>query len=236
MCVAIPGVIPSSFVRCWWPSSVPSPRSMALKHLIDIVAGGPGKDGRVWSAFALLCALVAADNLLWRIAGWAAAYTFVAVTGDIRRDLFGHLSGHSPSYFAERLPGALASRITATANATFITENTGSWNVLPPCVSVVCADHLHRFGQHNDGRSAGRRGGGARCTGIPPRAPRDAAAPQLRLQGGGGGWRTGGRDRQHGRGAGVRCHVSRAEAHRRHDRRRDGRPPRQPVSIWKGCA
>ena len=50
-----------------------------------------------------------------------------------------YLSGHSPSYFAERLPGALASRITATANAAFTTENTGSWNVLPPCVAVVCA-------------------------------------------------------------------------------------------------
>ena len=110
-----------------------------LKHLIDIVAAGPSMDGRVWWAFALLCSFVAADNLLWRVAGWAAAYTFVAVTGDIRRDLFRHLSGHSPSYFAERLPGALASRITATANAAFITENTGSWNVLPPCVGVACA-------------------------------------------------------------------------------------------------
>jgi ATP-binding cassette, subfamily B, bacterial len=110
-----------------------------LKHLIDIVAAGPSLDGRVWWAFALLCSLVAADNLLWRVAGWAAAYTFVAVTGDIRRDLFRHLSGHSPSYFTERLPGALASRITATANAAFTTENTGSWNVLPPCVGVVCA-------------------------------------------------------------------------------------------------
>ena len=110
-----------------------------LKHLIDIVAAGPGKATGIWLAFAVLCALVAADNLLWRVAGWAAAYTFVAVTGDIRRDLFGHLSGHSPSYFAERLPGALASRITATANAVFTTENTGSWNVLPPCVAVVCS-------------------------------------------------------------------------------------------------
>src|SRR5271165_2703858 len=110
-----------------------------LKHLIDIVAAGPGKDGHIWWAFALLCSLVAADNLLWRVAGWAAAYTFVAVTGDIRRDLFAHLSGHSPNYFAERLPGALASRITATANAAFTTENTGSWNVLPPCVAVVCS-------------------------------------------------------------------------------------------------
>jgi ATP-binding cassette, subfamily B, bacterial len=110
-----------------------------LKHLIDIVAAGPSVDNRIWWAFALLCALVAADNLLWRVAGWAAAYTYVAVTGDIRRDLFSHLSGHSPSYFAERLPGALAGRITATANAAFTTENTGSWNVLPPCVGVLCA-------------------------------------------------------------------------------------------------
>ena len=110
-----------------------------LKHLIDIIAAGPGKATGLWLAFAILCALVAADSLLWRVAGWAAAYTFVAVTGDIRRDLFGHLSGHSPSYFAERLPGAMASRITATSNAVFTTENTGSWNVLPPVVAVVCS-------------------------------------------------------------------------------------------------
>jgi ATP-binding cassette, subfamily B, bacterial len=110
-----------------------------LKHLIDIIAAGPDKAAGLWMAFTLLCSLVAADSLLWRIAGWAAAYTFVAVTGDIRRDLFAHLSGHSPSYFSERLPGALASRITATSNAVFITENTGSWNVLPPVVAVVCS-------------------------------------------------------------------------------------------------
>ena len=111
-----------------------------LKTLVDIVAAGPARAGsHIWWAFAVLCGLVAADNLLWRIGGWAAAHTFVAVTGDIRRDLFGHLSGHSPSYFAERLPGALASRITATSNATFTVENTGSWNVLPPCVAVVCS-------------------------------------------------------------------------------------------------
>ncbi len=110
-----------------------------LKNLIDVIAGGPGSGNRVWWAFAFVCALIAADNLLWRVGGWAAAYTYVAVTGDIRRDLFAHLSGHSPSYFAERLPGALASRITATANAAFTLENTGSWNVLPPCVAVTCA-------------------------------------------------------------------------------------------------
>ena len=110
-----------------------------LKHLIDIIAVGPGNAHGLWPAFGLLCSLVAADSLLWRLAGWAAAHTFVAVTGDIRRDLFAHLSGHSPSYFADRLPGAMASRITATSNAVFTTENTGSWNVLPPVVAVFCS-------------------------------------------------------------------------------------------------
>jgi ATP-binding cassette subfamily B protein len=109
-----------------------------MKYLIDIVASGQqAAGGKVWWAFALLCGLVAADNLSWRIGGYAANNTFVAVTGDIRRDLFKHLAGHSPTYFAERLPGALASRITSTANAAFTVENTGAWNVLPPSVALV---------------------------------------------------------------------------------------------------
>jgi ATP-binding cassette subfamily B protein len=109
-----------------------------LKHLIDVVARGPGHAGNaVWLAFALLCALICADNMMWRVGGWAAARVFVAVSGAVRTDLFAHLSGHSPSYFAERLPGTLASRITATANAIFQTETTGAWNVLPPCIAVA---------------------------------------------------------------------------------------------------
>lgn len=111
-----------------------------MKNLIDIVSlGHEAAASKVWWGFALLCGLVAADNLMWRVGGYAAHRTFVAVTGDIRRDLFHHLSGHSPSYFAERLPGALASRITATSNAAFTLENTGSWNVLPPIVAVTFA-------------------------------------------------------------------------------------------------
>ncbi|HET6609913.1 MAG TPA: ABC transporter ATP-binding protein [Rhodopila sp.] len=109
-----------------------------LKYLIDIVSLGRDAAGtQVWQAFALLCGLVAADNLSWRVGGYAAHRTFVAVTGDVRRDLFRHLSGHSPTYFAERLPGALASRVSATANAAFTVENTGVWNVLPPTIAVV---------------------------------------------------------------------------------------------------
>jgi ATP-binding cassette, subfamily B, bacterial len=109
-----------------------------IKYLIDIVSLGRDAAGnQVWTAFALLCGLVAADNLSWRVGSYAAHRTFVAVTGDIRGDLFRHLAGHSPAYFAERLPGALASRITSTANAAFTLESTGAWNVLPPAIALV---------------------------------------------------------------------------------------------------
>src|ERR1700750_3119839 len=38
-----------------------------MKMLVDIVAAGPARDGRIWWAFATLCGLVATDNLLWRV-------------------------------------------------------------------------------------------------------------------------------------------------------------------------
>ncbi len=110
-----------------------------MKRVIDVVSRGAGTSNDVWWAFALLCGLIAADNLTWRIAGWVAARSFVAVTGDVRSDLFLHLAGHSPSYFAERLPGSLAGRITAASNAAFQTENTTTWNVIPPTVAVCVA-------------------------------------------------------------------------------------------------
>jgi ATP-binding cassette subfamily B protein len=111
-----------------------------MKALVDVVSRGHEAAGNdVWVAFAVLCVLIAADNFTWRIGGWVAAHVFVRVTGDVRSDLFAHLAGHSPSYFADRMPGTLASRITATSNAVFQTENTSSWNVLPPSLAVVVA-------------------------------------------------------------------------------------------------
>ncbi len=108
-----------------------------IKYLVDTLSGGVNT--YVWAAFILLGVLIAADNLLWRVASWIANFAFVGVTGDLRRDLFRHLTGHSASYFAERLPGTLTSRITATSNAVFTGENMFVWNVLPPCVATVAA-------------------------------------------------------------------------------------------------
>ncbi|MFL6796350.1 MAG: ABC transporter ATP-binding protein [Xanthobacteraceae bacterium] len=112
-----------------------------IKVLVDTLTGGvPARDsGDAWLAFLMLSGLIAADNLLWRLASWVASYTFVAVTGDVRRDLFCHLTGHSPAYFAERMPGTLTSRITATSNAIYAMENMFVWNVLPPCMATLTA-------------------------------------------------------------------------------------------------
>ena len=110
-----------------------------VKNLVDSLAGGPDRAGGVWLAFIFLMSLIAADNFLWRIASWTASFTFVGVTGDLRRDMFRHLTGHAPSYFTEKLPGMLTSRITATSNAVFTVENMFVWNVLPPCFATVAA-------------------------------------------------------------------------------------------------
>jgi ATP-binding cassette, subfamily B, bacterial len=109
-----------------------------VRLLVDALSGlGRDDTGQVWTAFWILIALVASDNLLWRFASYIASYVFVAVTGDLRNDLFRHLTGHSPHYFADRLPGMLTSRITATSNAVFTTENMFVWNVAPPCVATL---------------------------------------------------------------------------------------------------
>jgi ATP-binding cassette subfamily B protein len=92
-----------------------------------------------WTAFGVLVSLIAADNLSWRLASWVASYTFVQVTGDVRRDLFRHLTLHAPSFFSERMPAVLTSRITATSNAAFTIENMLMWNVLPPCLASAGA-------------------------------------------------------------------------------------------------
>ena len=110
-----------------------------VKHLVDTLSQPERSAAAVWIVFAMLAGLIAGDNLLWRLASWIGNSTFVAVTGDVRRDLFRHLTGHAPSFFATRSPGALASRVTATSNALFTLENMLMWNVIPPCIATVFA-------------------------------------------------------------------------------------------------
>ena len=108
-----------------------------VKFLVDTLSQAQADHRAAWVAFALLFSLIAADNLLWRVASFVASGTFVRVTGLLRHDLFRHLTGHSPAYFSRRPAGALTSRITATSNALFTVENMLVWNVIPPCVATI---------------------------------------------------------------------------------------------------
>jgi ATP-binding cassette subfamily B protein len=110
-----------------------------VKVLVDVLSREPGEGGGPWFAFAILVGFIAADNLLWRGAGWISSQTFVKVTGGVRSELFRHLTGHAPSYFANCLPGMLTSRVTATSNAVFQMESMFIWNVVPPCAATVGA-------------------------------------------------------------------------------------------------
>ena len=110
-----------------------------VKLLVDTLSAGPRAGTGPWGVFGLLVSLIACDNMLWRVASWTASSSFVHVTGDVRRDLFRHLTEHAPSYFADQLPGALTSRITSTSNATFTIENMFVWNVLPPCAATAAS-------------------------------------------------------------------------------------------------
>ncbi|MDR4306200.1 ABC transporter ATP-binding protein [Chelatococcus sambhunathii] len=109
-----------------------------VKLLVDALSSN-GQNHGPWTAFAVLGFFIAADNLLWRVASWNASYAFVSVAGELRSELFRHLTGHAESYFANRMPGVLTSRITATSNAAFQIENMFVWNVMPPCVATVGA-------------------------------------------------------------------------------------------------
>jgi ATP-binding cassette subfamily B protein len=109
----------------------------AVKTLVDVLGTQNPAPYTLWGAVALLLALVAGDNLLWRLAGWVSTYAFVAVGGDIRLDLFNHLSGQGTRYFVERFPGALAGRITAAANAAWTIENSFVWTTVPPGAAVL---------------------------------------------------------------------------------------------------
>jgi ATP-binding cassette, subfamily B, bacterial len=109
----------------------------AVKNLVDVLGAGYATNFNLSTAVGLLLGLVAGDNLLWRLAGWVAAHTFVRVTGDLRLDLFNHLSGHGMRYFTDQFPGALAGRITTAANAAWSIENSLTWTTIPPMAAVV---------------------------------------------------------------------------------------------------
>src|SRR5688572_19306586 len=48
-----------------------------VKFLVDTLSQPAHDPARAWLAFGILVALIAADNLLWRLASWVGSSTFV---------------------------------------------------------------------------------------------------------------------------------------------------------------
>ena len=167
-----------------------------VKRLVDALSA-PSKSGSAWLAFCVLLFFIAADNLFWRVAGLIASFTFVRVTGDIRADLFRHLTGHATNYFAKRMPGMLTSRVTATSNAVFTIENMFVFNVAPPCLATVGAIGFLAMVNVWMAGILAIVSCGMIVVIFPDRRGRQTVASRLRRQSRVGRWRNGGRHRQY---------------------------------------
>ena len=178
-----------------------------VKRLVDALSA-PSKNGSPWFAFCILLFFIAADNLFWRVAGLVGSYTFVRVTGDIRADLFRHLTGHAPGYFAKRMPGMLTSPVTATSNAVFTIENMFVRNVAPPSLGDRRRDWVSRYGQWWMAEPTRCRFLWHDCRYFPYRRRRQTVAPRFRRQSRGRRRRDGGCHRQYLAGESVRRSVA----------------------------
>jgi ATP-binding cassette, subfamily B, bacterial len=112
---------------------------VSMKLLVDAMVGLESHARAVGTSLALFLGLIAAEQALWRLAGWLGARTIVGVGVDIRLDLFEHLSGHPMRYFADHFAGALGNRLTATAGAVGALISTLIWNIVPPCTDFLGA-------------------------------------------------------------------------------------------------
>ncbi len=88
-----------------------------LKLIVDASAAGAGGIARVWWALAVFLGLLAAESALWRSGSFLGFRAILRDKAAVKLDLFQHLSGHSGRYFAERLGGALVSRISSTGDS-----------------------------------------------------------------------------------------------------------------------
>jgi hypothetical protein len=110
-----------------------------LKLIVDAMAAGPQHIAKVWSALVIFAALLAAESALWRIGAWLGYRAILIDKAEAKLDLFNHLSGHCSRYFADRLGGALANRISATGDSVQQVFSLILFNLAPVCADFCAA-------------------------------------------------------------------------------------------------
>ena len=208
-----------------------------MKHLIDVISGGPAAAGtRVWWAFALLAAWSPPTTCCGASPAMPPRAPSSRSPATSARDLFA-------------LPVRPFARLLRRASAGRPGQphhrhrqrclHAGEYRLPGTCCRRssrwCCAIVL--IGSVNPTLAGGadrlRRGAGR--VDLLPGPARHAAASRLCQQGRRGGRRAGGRDRQFQRGARVRRDAARAAPDRRDDRGRDGRAARAACSISRTC-
>jgi ATP-binding cassette, subfamily B, bacterial len=110
-----------------------------LKLIVDAMAGGPQNLSGVWWAAAVFAGLLACESALWRIGSRTGYRAILADKGEVKLELFSHLTGHSGRYFSERLGGGLADRVSATGEAVQQVFHGTLFNIVPVCADFCAA-------------------------------------------------------------------------------------------------
>jgi ATP-binding cassette subfamily B protein len=109
-----------------------------LKLIVDAMASGPQHLAAVWWALAVFAGLLGGESALWRVGAWLGYRAILVDKAEAKLDLFNHLSGHCNRYFADRLGGSLAGRITGTGDAVQQVLQIILFN-LAPVIADFCA-------------------------------------------------------------------------------------------------
>jgi ATP-binding cassette, subfamily B, bacterial len=110
-----------------------------LKLIVDAMAAGPQHIVQVWWALGIFAALAAGESVLWRLGSRFGYRSMLVDKAEAKYDLFNHLSGHCSRYFADRMGGALANRVSAVGDALQQVHSITLFNIVPVCADFVAA-------------------------------------------------------------------------------------------------
>jgi len=111
-----------------------------LKLLTDAaIAFGQGQAdiGEVWRWALAFPAAYLANEVVWRASGFCGMRWITGAVAEASRRLFGYLSDHSATYFADRFAGALVNKVANAATGTERLISQWLWQFFPWIVGLV---------------------------------------------------------------------------------------------------
>jgi ATP-binding cassette, subfamily B, bacterial len=111
-----------------------------LKLLTDAaIAFGEGRGdlAEIWRYALAFPGVYLVNELVWRTSGFCGMRWITGAVAEASERLFGHLSDHSATYFADRFAGALVNKIANAASGTERLLVQGLWQFIPWIVGLA---------------------------------------------------------------------------------------------------